>query len=636
MSAGNLGPVMERNFLEYASYVVVDRAIPDLRDGCKPVQRRILQTLHEMDDGRKHKVANVVGETMKLHPHGDASIYDALVSLANKDFFIERQGNFGDPITGARAAAARYIECRLTPLARETLFNDHLVERKPSYDGRKDEFTWLPAKLPVVLLLGVEGIAVGMATSILPHNFGELLQAQIALLRGEAIELLPDFPQGGIVDATEYDDGRGRIRVRARIEADGDKRVVIREIPYGTTTEKLLASIEAAERKGKVKIGAITDFTAEQVEIEIQLPRGIYADEVIPQLYAYTDCEKQHRSDILVIDGRRPVKMTVSQLLHGLTVQLRATIKRELEWELAQLESKHHWLTLEQIFIEHRVYKLIEEQVTAEGVKQAVLEGMQPFTHLFIRELIDADVQRLLELRIRRISQYDINKNRKDIDDIVRAMRELRSKLKRLTQTVIAWLEDLYNRYATSYPRRSELRAFDAIDKQAVARANLKVAYDPASGYFGTEVKGSEHQQAATEFDRFLLISDDGSYRIVPPPDKMLIPGKLLYCARFDPDRGIGFVVVYRDKTRSAFGKRILIQKFINGREYELIKDRAGKLDLLLPGDATGRLHLTFAKAPRQRLTECEFDLGSLEPTAPTARGTRLAPKPVARLKLLG
>ncbi|MCG8460784.1 MAG: hypothetical protein MI919_31255, partial [Holophagales bacterium] len=345
-------PLMRRNFLEYASYVIVDRAIPDIRDGCKPVQRRILNTLFEVDDGRFHKVANIIGETMKLHPHGDVSIGDALVVLANKEYFIERQGNFGNILTGHPAAASRYIECRLTPLARETLFDKKLTDYQPSYDGRKKEPVFLPAKLPVILMLGVDGIAVGMSTRVLPHNFGELLRAQIDLLEGREVSLLPDFPQGAFMDAEDYDDGRGRVRVRSKLEISKDRKTLtIREIPYGTTTDSLIASIEQAAQKGQLKVASIDDRTAEDVEIVLHLPRGIYADEVEPQLYAYTQCEQSINYNIVVIREERPEELTVSQLLEDLTHRLREQIRRELELELSELEDQQHWLTLEQIFI---------------------------------------------------------------------------------------------------------------------------------------------------------------------------------------------------------------------------------------------------------------------------------------------
>ena len=317
--ATQLEKLMKKNFIEYASYSILDRAIPDLRDGLKPVQRRILHTLFEVNDGRYHKVAGVIGETMKLHPHGDASIGDALVVLANKNFFIDRQGNFGSILTGHPAAAPRYIECRLTPLALETLFNEPLTEFVDSYDGRTREPVFLPAKLPVLLMLGAEGIAVGMATRILPHNSVELWQAQIDLLNGEKVQLEPDFPQGGLMDASEYDDGRGKVEVRARIKTVDDKHIVIHEIPYGTTTESLIASIEAAVQKNRVKVSTINDYTTDKVEIELTLSRGVSASEAIPQLYAYTDCSVSLSSNIVVVRERRPVELTVTEILSELT-----------------------------------------------------------------------------------------------------------------------------------------------------------------------------------------------------------------------------------------------------------------------------------------------------------------------------
>jgi topoisomerase IV subunit A len=631
----NLEPLMEQNFLEYASYVIVDRAIPDIRDGCKPVQRRILATLSNMDDGKFHKVANVIGESMKLHPHGDASIGDALVVLANKEYFIEKQGNFGNIITGHRAAAARYIECRLTKLARETLFNKHLTEFQESYDGRKKEPVSLPVKLPVILMLGAEGIAVGMATKILPHNFGELLEAQVAYLRKQPFHVLPDFPHGGLMDAAEYDDGKGKVRVRAKIEAEGDKKVVIREIPYGTTTEGLIASIEVATQKGKVKIGGINDFTTDRVEIELALPRGVYADEVIPQLYAYTDCEVSISSNLVVIKEDRPHEAKVSELIGYLSERLVETLRLELEWERGQLEDKRHWLTLEQIFIENRIYKRIEEATTDEQVRSEVYDGLMDFAHLFVRALLDEDIDRLLKLHIRRISRYDIEKNRKDIDDIVAAIDDIDKKLARIRGTAIGYLSGLLKEYREAWPRRTTITTFKQVDKAAVARSNLAVSYDSNSGFWGTAVKGDAQHMKLSEYDRVLIVSDDGSYRIVGPEEKLLIPGKLLYLALFDEEKGKEFTVVYRDKARAAFCKKVHILKFVRGREYELIKGRQGKVDLLLGGDAGGILRCVFSKQKRARVTECEFDLDTVEFGGVGIRGVRMAAKPVARIKRL-
>jgi topoisomerase-4 subunit A len=632
--ASRLDAVMRRNFVDYASYAILDRAIPDLRDGLKPVQRRILQTLFEMHDGRFHKVANVIGETMKLHPHGDASIGDALVVLANKNLFIERQGNFGSILTGHGAAAARYIECRLTPLALETLFNEALTEFVPSYDGRNREPVFLPAKLPVVLLLGAEGIAVGMATRILPHNLVELWEAQVAHLQGKPFRLVPDFPQGGRADVSDYDDGRGKVAVRAVLDAPDPKRIVIREIPFGTTTESLVASIEAAIQRGRVQIASIHDYTTDHVEIELELPRGARADEVIPQLYAYTDCAVQVSSNLTVVRDRKPVEMTVSQVLRELTEQLRERLRAELIWEQEQLTARKHWLTLERIFVEHKVYRGLETAETEEAVRERVWTGMKRHQRLFVRPMTDDDVKRLLELRIRRISAFDLEQSKAEEAEIDTKLREVARKLANMKATTIAYVKDLIARYGKQYPRRTKLGSFQEVDKKAVARANLRLAYDPESGFLGTAVKGDRFPLQVSEYDLLLAISDDGSYRIVPPPDKLLIPGKLLHCAIFDPEQGASFTVVYRDRQRFAFGKRVQIQGFIRGKEYLLIKDKAGKVDLLLPGDAQGILHLKFAAMKRQRVHEATFDLAELETTGVAARGTRLAPKPVAQVKL--
>jgi topoisomerase IV subunit A len=626
-------PLMGQNFIEYASYVIVDRAIPDIRDGLKPVQRRILATLAKMDDGKFHKVANVIGDTMKLHPHGDASIGDALVVLANKDYFIERQGNFGNPVTGHAAAAPRYIECRLTELAREGLFKKALTEYRPSYDGRNEEPVVLPAKLPVLLMLGAEGIAVGMATRILPHNFPELLDAQMRILRNEPIEIYPDFPTGGIVDVSEYSDGLGKVKVRARVEKKDEKTVVIREIAYSTTTESLIASIEAAAQKGKVKIAAINDYTTDRVEIEIELSRGVYADEVIPQLYAHTDCEISLTANMVMIKDRRPVEMGVSEVLCYLTDHLRELIRAELQHELGELADRKHWLDLERIFIEHQISKRIEDATTAEQVVSEVRTGLKPHLKELEREVSAEDIERLLKIPIRRISQYDIDRNRSEIAVAVQGIKEVKGKLRKLTATTIAYLEGLLEKYGGGYPRRSEISTFEAVDVRAVARQHIKLAYDPDTGFFGSEVKGSRYQLTVSEYDRILLVSRDGSFRIIAPENKVLIPAPVIHAQVFDPEEGAAFTVVYRDKERIAWAKKVHIKAFIRDREYELVKDKEGRVDYLIPGDCNDTIHVDFAPAKRQRVHEAEFDLSVLDVTGVTARGRRVAPKPVSKLR---
>src|SRR5579859_5073946 len=400
------------SFLEYASYVIRDRAIPDLSDGLKPVQRRILWAQHEKDDGRFIKVANVVGHTMQYHPHGDASIGDALVVLANKRYLIEGQGNFGNIYTGDPAAASRYIECRLTDLARTELFNDSITEFVPSYDGRNKEPVHLPCKLPLTLMLGTEGIAVGLAARLLPHNFPELLEAQIAILKKQPFKCLPDFPTGGLMDARDYQDGKGSVTVRAKIKAKDDSTVVITEIPPTTTTEGLIASIEDATRKGKLKVKSINDFTSESVEIEIKCPSGVEAEKMVDALYAFTECEVSIASRLIVIKNNRPVELTVSEVLRENTAQLVEILKRELELKEKKLQDELHFRTLERIFIEERIYKKIEQCKTNEAVLAAVFDGFKPFKRQMIRDLADGDVERLLQVRIRRISLFDINQHR--------------------------------------------------------------------------------------------------------------------------------------------------------------------------------------------------------------------------------
>jgi len=629
-----LESLMQKHFLEYSSYVVLDRAIPDIRDGLKPVQRRILHTLFKMNDGRFHKVANVIGETMKLHPHGDASIGDALVVLANRDYFIERQGNFGNLLTGHPAAAARYIECRLTPLALETMFHAPLTEFVPSYDGRNDEPVALPSKLPVVLMLGTEGIAVGMATKILPHNLPELWKAQIDVIGGKKVTLYPDFAQGGLMDVDGYEDGAGKVEVRAKIETRDPKHVVITEVPYGTSTESLIASIEAAVGKGRVKIASINDFTTDKVEIELTLARGATPKEVIPQLYAYTDCSVSVSSNLTVIRDRRPEQLTVTEVITYLTGLLKQQLKAELEYDRDRLIDRQHWLTLEQVFIEKKVYQKIEKAKTAEAVRTAVWDGMQAHAKLFIRPMVDDDVTKLLEIRIRRISAYDIERNRKEVKEIEAEIKAIGRKLGNMNKTTVGYLTDLLEKYGPQYPRRTQIGRIKAVDKKAVARQNVRLAYDPKTGFFGEDVRGEDFKMSVSEFDHVLAIADDGSYRIMQKPEKQYFTGKLVYADVFKEDEGVELTVVYRDKKRIPFGKLIRIERFIRNREYTLIKDKEGRLDLLLPAGQTGKLHMDFVPAKRQRVKSADFDLAELTLTSPTARGVRLAPKPVSKLKI--
>ncbi|MCK5154592.1 MAG: DNA topoisomerase IV subunit A, partial [Spirochaetales bacterium] len=453
-----------QNFLEYASYVIKDRAIPDIRDGFKPVQRRILHSLFEMDDGKFHKVANVVGNCMKYHPHGDASIYSALVVLANKEVFIEKQGNFGNIFTGDSASAARYIECRLLPFAKKILYSPAITEYEESYDGRNREPVAFPSKIPVLLIQGAEGIAVGMATKILPHNFNEVLEAVISALYGESFQLFPDFIGGGFIDVSDYQDGLGKVLVRAKFDTSDSKRIIIKEIPFGTTTESIISSIETAARKGKIKIGSINDFTTDKIEIEIKLPRNVHTNDVVDSLYAFTDCENSISINLLVIKDNMPTIMTVSEVIKFHANHLLDVLKAELKVTEADIKDKIHARTLERIFIEERIYKDIEDKSTGESVRKAVIDGFIPYKKEIIREVTEEDVERLLKIPIRRISLYDINKARKEIQELNARLKDVRYKLKNLTEYAVSFLEEVLSENRSRFARKTEIISFTKVD----------------------------------------------------------------------------------------------------------------------------------------------------------------------------
>ena len=609
---GALHRLFDENFLEYTSYVIRDRAIPSIEDGLKPVQRRILQTLYNMDDGRFHKVANVVGETMKLHPHGDASIFAALVNLANKGYLIERQGNFGNIFTGDQASAARYIECRLTPLAKEILFYPELTEFIDSYDGRMKEPVVLPAKLPLLLMQGAEGIAVGMATKILPHNFNELLRAQIAILQGEDFQLFPDFPQQGLVDVSDYQDGNGKVRIRAKIEAKDDKTVVIREIPFGTTTQSLADSIEKVAKAGKIKIVSINDYTAEEVEIEIKLARGIHAQETIDALYAYTDCEIGLSPNLTLIRGNNPEVMSVSEVLRFNTRQLVAILTRELEIELGHLKEKLHARKLERIFIEERIYKKIEEIKVYNEIIAVISVSLADFVEELPRPATKDDIEKLLEIRIKRISRFDIERQKKEIREIEKNIRAVEKALRDTIGHSIAYLEKLLVTYGGDYPRRTEVRKFSEIDVREVALANLHVAYNIESGFLGFQVKAEESGMTAvacSEYDKVLLIFSDGRYKVVNVPEKIFVGPDLAWFGRVDKEQV--FNLVYRDgKENLAYVKRFKAPAFILDKEYRLFPEHdRSKLALILTGgDKHARLYLTPSSRARSHYVDIHFD----------------------------
>lgn len=572
----HLNRMMTYNFMEFASYVIKDRAIPDIDDGLKPVQRRILHTLRKVDDGKYHKVANVVGDAMKYHPHGDSSIYGALVNIANKEFFIDKQGNFGNILTGDNASAARYIECRLTPLAREVLFNKETTEFVDSYDGRNQEPVILPSKVPVLLMQGAEGIAVGMATKVLPHNFNELLKAQIDILRGKRIRIYPDFQQGGIMDVSQYEDGHGKVKVRAKIEKMNKNTLIIREVAAGTTTESLMQSIEDATKNGKIKLSSINDYTAENVEIELKISRGADIDRTIDALYAFTNCEVSLSSNITIIKNNRPVIMSAPEVLHHNTQKLVDYLRWELEIEEHKLNERFHDKTLEQIFIENRIYKRIEECTEEDAVYEAVFAGLEPFKDRFRREVTREDIDRLLRIPIRRISLFDINKNRKELDDILKALEEVRHNLAHLQDYAINFLKDLIKRYGKQYPRRTEIKEIEVVNAKEIALANKKVGLDRKGGYIGFSVSGADSIKC-TEYDRIVVLSRDGKFKVMNIPDKLFV-GR--FAEAFIVNKEQVYNVIYKEnKSGLAYHKRCKIDKFILDKEYKMCPDKC-KIEL--------------------------------------------------------
>ncbi|MFA6108024.1 MAG: DNA topoisomerase IV subunit A [Candidatus Latescibacterota bacterium] len=614
----------QRNFIEYASYVIKDRAIPHLDDGLKPVQRRILHSLWEMDDGKFHKVANVVGNTMKLHPHGDQSIPSSLVVLANKDLFIDKQGNFGNIYTGDEAAAARYIECRLTPLAREVLFNPEITEFQDSYDSRNREPVVLPAKIPVLLAQGAEGIAVGMATKILPHNLIELLEAEIACLEGRSFQVFPDFPTGGLLDVTEYSDGNGKVLVRARLDTSDPKRILIRDIPFGTTTESLIASIEEAARKNKVKVSGISDFTADKVEIELKLARGVYTEEVVDALFAFTDCELSISANLMLINREnRPQGMTTGEVLRHNAERLVEILQAELQLEDQQLRDRLHARTLEQIFIEQRIYQRIEQQDTPQKVVAAVRDGLAEHQQEIGREVTDDDLEALLKIPIRRISLYDIERARREMREIRARLREIADHLQSIIPYAVAFLGRLIEKYRGQFPRRTEIVSFRKVDVREAARRDLKLRYDRNTGYLGYEVATGQALFDVSPYDRVLVIRKEGTYSVIDVPDKLFVGKGMLHCSFVDKD--LVFNVVYRDEGDTTYLKRCRIEQFILNKPYALVPE--GARGVRLTTDSERRVALDFKPKPRLRVLNEEFALADYPVRGLKAGGIRLSTK---------
>lgn len=629
----DLKQLMRQNYLKYASYVILDRAIPSVVDGLKPVQRRILHTLYAMHDGKMHKVANVAGQTMAYHPHGDAPITEALVAMANKGFMLDTQGNFGNIYTGDPPAAARYIETRLSALAMETMFNSQLTSYVPSYDGRNKEPVDLPAKIPLVLMQGISGIAVGMSTNILPHNFFELLEAEIAILEEREFKIVPDFVTGGIMDASEYDRGRGKIKLRAKIEIRDPKTLAITEVCFGTTTESVIRSIDEAAKRGKIKIEGINDYTADKVEIEIKLPRGQYAEDLIDALYAYTDCEVTIHSQILVIKDNLPWLATVDEILHLHTEALQGYLKRELEIELERLQEKIFEKTLEQIFIENRLYKKIENVASYDKIHDTVAESLVPFHEQLIRIPLEADRERLLSIPIRRISRFDIEKNQQEIAGLQQELKKVEKELKNIKKFTVDYLKGLLKKYGKEFPRRTQVRQIEEIDRRAIATVNVKIGIDLAAGFVGTKVS-SDQKVECTNYDKLLLIYQDGSYKVINVPEKLYVhsnKSKVIFASV--ADKQTIFNVIYKDpETHFAFAKRFIVKQFILDKDYRFFEEGM-KLELFTPVSAP-TVDVQFIPKVKQKSSKMAFSFEDVLVKGVTAKGIRIANRGVKKVLL--
>ncbi len=575
----SLGAMYSDYFLDYASYVILERAVPHLLDGLKPVQRRILHSLDELDDGRYNKVANVVGNTMKYHPHGDQSIGDAMVQLGQKDLLIDTQGNWGNTLTGDGAAAPRYIEARLTKFALEVLFNPKTTQWVPSYDGRNKEPLTLPVKFPLLLAQGVEGIAVGLACKILPHNFNEIITASIAVLRDEPFTLLPDFPTAGIMDASEYRDGLrgGKIRVRARISTDKKGLLRITEIPFGTTTGALMESIVAAADKGKIKIAKIEDNTAAHADILVHLPPGADPDTSRDALYAFTDCELSISPNACVIAEGKPQFLGVSEILRRSTHQTRDLLKRELEIKLGELDEKWHFSSLEKIFIEKRIYRDIEECETWEAVIKAIDDGLTPYKKLLKREVTTEDIVRLTEIKIKRISKFDAFKADEEIRNLEKAIEETAKNLRNLTRFAIRWFEELGKKYGAERERRTEIAAFERVDRMQVVAATETLYLDAKNGFAGYGLKKEEPVEKCSTIDDIITFTQDGKMRVLKVAEKVFVGQRPLRVAIFRKDEDLIYSMIFRDgRDGPILAKRFTVGGVTRDKEYDLTKGKPG------------------------------------------------------------
>lgn len=632
-------------FLDYASYVILERAVPHIGDGLKPVQRRILHTMKRMDDGRYNKVANIVGETMKFHPHGDASIGDALVQLGQKDLLIDTQGNWGNILTGDRAAAPRYIEARLSKFALDTVFNPKTTVWQLSYDGRNKEPVTLPVKFPLLLAQGAEGIAVGLSSKILPHNFNEICDAAISYLKGEEFHLYPDFPTGGAIDVSKYNDGQrgGVVKVRAKVEKLDSKTLVIREIPFGKTAESLQDSILKAVDKGKIKVRRVDDMTASEVEIQVHLAPGVSSDKTIDALYAFTDCEVNISPNCCVIEDNKPCFLTVSDMLRHSTDSTMGLLRQELLIRKGELEEQLFFSSLEKIFIEERIYKdkKFEEARNIDLVVQYIDSRLEPFKPSFIREVTRDDILRLLEIKMQRILKFNKDKANDLIARTKKEIAGIEHDLKHMTDVTVNWFSYLKEKYGKAYPRKTEIRSFDTIEATKVVEANEKLYINRQDGFIGTGLKKDEFISNCSDIDDIIIFYKDGKYKIIRVAEKIFVGKNILWVQVFKKnDKRTIYNAVYRDgKQGNYYMKRFNVTSMTRDREYDLTQGKPGSRVLYFTANPNGEaevIKVTHEPNPKRRSDHIfmERDFSKVAIKGRGAKGVLLTKRPVHRISL--
>lgn len=631
-------------FLDYASYVILERAVPAIEDGLKPVQRRILHAMKCVDDGKMNKVANIVGQTMQYHPHGDASIGDALVQLGQKDLLIDCQGNWGNILTGDGAAAPRYIEARLSKFALETVFNPKTTQWMMSYDGRKKEPIHLPVKFPLLLAQGVEGIAVGLNSKILPHNFNELCDASMAYLRGEEFQLYPDFPTGGEIDVNRYNDGErgGMVKVRSKItKSEDNKTLIISQVPYGTTTSKIIETILKAQDNGKIKIKKVDDFTAQEAKILVQLAPGASSDKTIDALYAFTDCEVAIAPNCCVVEDKKPIFTNVTTLLKRSTDNTKQLLKWELEILKSELEEQYFYTSLERIFIENRIYKKegYENAPDKEKLIDFVDQELVPFKPSFIREVRREDIEKLFEIRMLRITKFDSKKADELMKSLDKQIKETVKNLNHLTDYTLRWFEQLKAKYGDRYPRKTEVRNFASINVKTVVEANKKLYINRTDGFIGTGLKNDEFLCNCSDLDDLIIFHKDGKYKIIRVAEKIFIGTDILHVDIFKKnDSRTIYNVVYRDgKAGEYYMKRFFVTGIVRDKEYDVTTGKAGSKVVYFTANPNGEAEVIKAQlkpAPHLKKLEIIKDLSELGVKSRSARGNLLSKYDIKSISL--